>query len=131
MDFKRRHIWYENDNKKANNIAVTDTENQNTVKLFGTYDTGLEVQDFVSFSVTTVFLILSLIIALSVKSLGLVLGFVGATGSTMVSYILPGFCYYYIFKDEAKAPRWKVYLSFCQGCLGMILIPVCLTFLFM
>jgi amino acid permease len=102
-----------------------------TVKLCGQYETGISEKDFQNYMVTTIFLVLSLIIALSVKSLGLVLGFVGATGSTMVSYILPGFCYYYIFKEEIKAPKWKLYLSFAQGVLGLILIPVCLTFLFM
>lgn len=110
-----------------NEDSIPATE---SVELCG-YDTGIAHRDVNTYIVTIIFLLASLIIALSVKSLGLVLGFVGATGSTMVSYILPGFCFYYIFKDEAKAPKWKLYLSFAQGVLGLILIPVCLTFLFM
>lgn len=73
---------------------------------------------------------LSLIIGLSVSDLGVILGLVGATGSTIVSYILPGFFYYLIFKDNAEAPKWKTYAALCQGILGLIIIPVCLTFIF-
>ncbi len=41
----------------------------------------------------------SFVIAMSVSDLSVVLAFVGATGSTAVSYILPGFFYYYMFKN--------------------------------
>jgi Transmembrane amino acid transporter protein len=44
-----------------------------------------------------VFLVASLLIALSVSDLGVVLSIVGATGSTVVSYILPGVFYYNMF----------------------------------
>jgi Transmembrane amino acid transporter protein len=44
-----------------------------------------------------VFLVASLLIALSVNDLGVVLSIVGATGSTVVSYILPGVFYYNMF----------------------------------
>lgn len=46
----------------------------------------------------------------------------------MVSYILPGFSYYIIFKDEG--PVWKKNLAFYQGCIGLIIVPLCLTFIF-
>ena len=67
----------------------------------------------------------SLLIALTVKDLGLVLSIVGATGSTTVSYILPGLFYSKIFKDNG--PKWKFYFSKIQFLLGLIIIPVCLT----
>lgn len=102
---------------------------EGTVKLCGK-DTGVAPSQFRVWIVTVVFLILSYILALSVKSLGKVLAFVGATGSTMVSYILPGFCYYFIFDEKSKAPKWKRTAALIQGCLGLIIVPVCLTFIF-
>jgi amino acid permease len=78
--------------------------------------------------VTTVFLGLSFLIALSVDDLGAVLSVVGATGSTLVSYILSGFCYFFLFREEG--PVWKRYLALLQGCVGLCLIPICLTFIF-
>ena len=78
--------------------------------------------------VTTCFLGLSLLIGLTVSNLGTVLALVGATGSTTVSYILPGFFYYILFQNEG--PAWKRHLSLAQGILGLIIVPVALTFIF-
>ena len=51
----------------------------------------MEVLDsFLFYGITCIFLVLSFAIAMSVSDLGLILGVVGATGSTTVSYILPG-----------------------------------------
>ncbi len=61
--------------------------------------------------------------------LGVMLSLVGATGSTLVSYILPGFCYFFLFKNEG--PVWKRNLALFQGCVGLCLIPICLTFIFL
>lgn len=80
-------------------------------------------------TITAVFVGLSYVIALSVKDLGVMLSLVGATGSTLVSYILPGFCYYYLFRNEG--PAWKRNLAFVQGWVGVLLIPICLTFIFL
>lgn len=46
--------------------------------------------------ITTVILILSYITALSVTSLDTMLAYVGSTGSTSISFILPGLFYYKI-----------------------------------
>eukprot|EP00602_Paraphysomonas_sp_CaronLab_P002598 CAMPEP_0185020326 /NCGR_PEP_ID=MMETSP1103-20130426/2919_1 /TAXON_ID=36769 /ORGANISM="Paraphysomonas bandaiensis, Strain Caron Lab Isolate" /LENGTH=453 /DNA_ID=CAMNT_0027551155 /DNA_START=88 /DNA_END=1449 /DNA_ORIENTATION=- len=90
---------------------------------------SLHVQTMRYVGVTVGFLGLSLIIGLTVSDLGVVLSLVGATGSTIVSYILPGFFYYLIFKD-LEGPVWKRNLALAQGVLGLIIIPVCLTFIF-
>jgi amino acid permease len=66
-----------------------------------------------------------------VSDLSVVLGLVGATGSTTVSYILPGFFYYYLFKDPAEGPGWKRTLALVQGTVGLVIVPVCLTFIFL
>ena len=57
------------------------------------------------------------------------LALVGATGSTAVSYILPGGFYYILHKDktESEAPKWKLYASLAQFTLGCLLVPTCLT----
>lgn len=68
---------------------------------------------------------------MATSDLGVVLSLVGATGSTIVSYILPGFVYYLTFKDEESSPKWKIMLALFQGCLGLIIMPVCLTFIFL
>ena len=47
--------------------------------------------------ITCCFLLFSFIVAMSVSDLGVVLGIVGATGSTIVSYILPGT---YVIEDD-------------------------------
>ena len=50
---------------------------------------------------TTIILILAYIVALSVSSLDRVLAFVGSTGSTAISFILPGLFYYKISDPES------------------------------
>jgi len=59
------------------------------------------------------------------------LALVGATGSTIVSYILPGGFFYALHKDDPETPLWKKYASFTQLCVGILLIPTCLVFIFM
>ena len=77
-------------------------------------------------AVTAIFIVAALMIALSVKSLGLVLSFVGATGSTTISYILPGGIYYTV-----GPPGVKRYLAFIQFCLGLVIMPSALAVIFM
>lgn len=50
---------------------------------------------------TTIILILAYIVSLSVSSLDRVLAFVGSTGSTAISFILPGLFYYKISDPES------------------------------
>jgi len=58
-------------------------------------------------TLTTVIIILSYIVAMTVSSLERVLGFVGATGSTGISFILPGLLYYKI-SDPNGAPHQRL-----------------------
>ena len=53
--------------------------------------------DTLHYGITTVFVIATATVALLVSDLGVVLSVVGATGSTIVSYILPGLCYFLLF----------------------------------
>ena len=65
-------------------------------------------------------------IACSVSDLGSVLAFVGATGSTAVSYILPGLLYYLMHPK----PHLKRYFAMFQFVVGCCLVPFCLYFIF-
>ncbi len=67
-------------------------------------------------------------ISLSVSDLSVILSFVGATGSTLVSFILPGFAYYIMFDEDG--PTFKRYAALTLGIFGLIIIPICLTFIF-
>ena len=51
--------------------------------------------------VTTVLIVLSFITAMTVSSLSLVLAYVGSTGSTTISFILPGLFYYKISDPDS------------------------------
>jgi len=66
-----------------------------------------------------------------VRDLSIVLALVGATGSTTVSYILPGFFYYLLFKNPEDGPGWKRSAALAQGILGILIIPFCLVFIFL
>ncbi|OBT70516.1 hypothetical protein VE03_00359 [Pseudogymnoascus sp. 23342-1-I1] len=52
-------------------------------------------------AITTVIVVLSYIVAMSVSSLDTVLSYVGATGSTSISFILPGIFYYKISSPDS------------------------------
>lgn len=55
--------------------------------------------------ITTTILILSYIVAMTVSSLEAVLAYVGSTGSTSISFILPGLFYYKISAPDSAAHR--------------------------
>jgi amino acid permease len=52
-------------------------------------------------AITTVIMILSYIVAMTVSSLEAVLAYVGSTGSTSISFILPGLFYYKISSPDS------------------------------
>jgi amino acid permease len=52
-------------------------------------------------AITTVIIILSYIVAMTVSSLEFVLAYVGSTGSTSISFILPGLFYYKISSPDS------------------------------
>lgn len=60
-----------------------------------------EMSDLKFAVVTTVLIIISFITAMTVSSLEKVLAYVGSTGSTTISFILPGLFYYKISDPES------------------------------
>ena len=108
-----------------------------TYWLDGGQENGNLVVYYTRYAVTTVvFLACSLAIALTVSDLGLMLSLVGATGSTMISYVLPGWFYYNLHKDEVHGesarswPRFLLNLSYTQFVVGVVLIPLSLIAIF-
>mmetsp|Transcript_9909 Transcript_9909/g.22116 ORF Transcript_9909/g.22116 Transcript_9909/m.22116 type:complete len:475 (-) Transcript_9909:218-1642(-) len=83
-----------------------------------------DADDRLFYMVTFSFLLLSLLVALCVDDLGVVLALVGATGSTLVTYVLPGLIYIKVFPsmDVAKG------FAYLQLILGCIIMPVALYF---
>lgn len=83
--------------------------------------------------ITTVIVVTSYITAVSVKSLARVLAFVGSTGSTSISFILPGLFGYMLIKPlngaitlNAKERLCK-YGGFALSVWGVIVMFVCLS----
>ena len=75
---------------------------------------------------TALFLLVTGAVALTVTNLGTVLGLVGATGSTAVTYILPGAIYYRLH-PHSHPLRYIAALQFVVGCC---ITPIALTFIF-
>ncbi|KAG2232876.1 hypothetical protein INT48_004889 [Thamnidium elegans] len=81
---------------------------------------------FKYFAMTTTILILSYVAAITVTQLDLVLSFVGATGSTTISFILPGLFYYKIHENDPWKPG-KI-IAVLLALYGIFVMTVCLTF---
>lgn len=73
----------------------------------------------------------SLATALLVEDLGLIFGLVGATGATIISFILPGISYYKMPDNLKSEPKWKRTCALLLCILGLVIMPVCTTFLFL
>jgi hypothetical protein len=81
------------------------------------------------FSIATgLFLFGSFGIAMALDDLGVVLALIGATGSTVITFILPGAAYYQLFRHEG--PPWKRAGAALLFCTGVVIMPVCLVFIF-
>ncbi|KAI9271755.1 transmembrane amino acid transporter protein-domain-containing protein [Phascolomyces articulosus] len=78
------------------------------------------------FIMTTTILVGSYLIAITVTELDLVLAFVGSTGSTTISFILPGIFYYKIHENDPWKPG-KI-SAVCLAIYGLLVMGVCLTF---
>ena len=84
-------------------------------------DDGLQLHILIS----TAFVLASGWLAFVVTDLGLVLSVVGATGSTIVSYVLPGAVYYVLF--PRRPSRW---LGLLLLVAGLLIMPVSLYLIF-
>jgi uncharacterized membrane protein len=87
-------------------------------------DDRRSLDDRLFYIITFLFISLSFILAMIVDDLGIVLALVGSTGSTLVSYVLPGLIYIKVApqKDAALA------MAYVQLCLGLVLMPLALYY---
>jgi len=95
---------------------LQEDENENAIKEF--------VDSLLFNGITCLFLVLSFTIAMMVSDLGIILGVVGATGSTMVSYILPGAIYIKLHPHK----HFLRSLAHLQLIMGVLIIPTALYF---
>ena len=98
--------------------------NNLSVLLFGKQ--AYEVDNVRFYALTYAILAAAVFVAVTVRDLKLVLGLVGATGSTLISYILPGFFYATYF--TTWHPRRVVACGMALlGCIFMpIMVGLCL-----
>ena len=116
---------------------------------FESYETSIaeppssSIDTTIYLGITMTLIMVSYIIALAVDNLTLVLGFVGATGSTTICYILPGILYLKMHQlyvtptrvnefEEVPKKRYGPIeiMAFMLVCLGFVVMPVCIVFLF-
>lgn len=83
------------------------------------------------YGITTVIVVMSYLVAISVQSLEHVLAFVGSTGSTSISFILPGVFGFMLIKPLDGGPLTKLE-RFCKwgglvlAIWGVVVMVVCL-----
>lgn len=77
--------------------------------------------------VSLLFLLLTTAIAVTVDDLSIILKVVGATGSVVVSYLLPGVCYFRLCPEPTSPMR---YAALCLVLLGATLMPLSITLIF-
>ena len=83
--------------------------------------------NIIYYAITLTFLSCSFALAMIVDDLGIVLALVGATGSTMVSYILPATIYLKVF--EAEGMTMLRVMATAQLIAGCFITPVALYFI--
>ncbi len=69
--------------------------------------------------------------SLTFSDLGRVVSFLGATGSIVLGYILPGFSFYLMFPENGSAPKWKRRGAIALIIAGFILGPITLLTVFL
>lgn len=76
--------------------------------------------------VTGFIVMASYFLAITISQLDLVLSFVGSTGSTTISFILPGLFYFKLYRDDRW--NWKRMVALFLTFYGIMVMAVCLTF---
>jgi len=105
-------------------VGTIDKESFNGVNSENSYDLESNggrkkgtIDDVIYLGITLTFLGCSFVLALSLDDLGVMLALVGATGSTAVSYILPGVIYLKVFEEEGwGATRVAAAMQVAAGC---------------
>lgn len=103
------------------------------ISLWNVTDKGAEVseatKEFRFYTCTAVFTFGTLGLALLLSDLGVVLDLIGATGATMITFILPGAAYY-VMHPEGTGPSWLRTTARAYFYFGCFIMPFCLAFIF-
>ena len=73
--------------------------------------------------ITTTIIFALTLLAFAFKSIDLVLGFCGCLGSSLTSFVFPGYYYYQVYKEDPSM-KTKVRLSIVFMVLGFIFMIV-------
>ncbi|KAI0031435.1 transmembrane amino acid transporter protein-domain-containing protein [Vararia minispora EC-137] len=90
--------------------------------------TAGEMTSFKFLALTTVIVTGGFSIAYFVDDLQMVLSFVGSTGSTTISFILPGLFYWQMFRNEPGANRGVARAALALAIYGGCILVFCLSF---
>ncbi|KAG9036330.1 hypothetical protein FRB95_009252 [Tulasnella sp. JGI-2019a] len=77
---------------------------------------------------TTIIVVLGYGVAFFVNDLQMVLSFVGSTGSTTISFILPGLLYFKMFRKDTSQPRRKTWFALALAGYGVCILIFCLSY---
>ena len=101
--------------------------------IFNVSNADLELSRMKFILLTTGICGCTIVVAMIVKDLGIVLGIVGATGITTMSFILPGLFYYNINDEEIRNGKWykcKRNIGVVLICMGVVIVPFSITMQF-
>ncbi|KAF9911136.1 hypothetical protein EC991_004690 [Linnemannia zychae] len=115
----------DNENDDDEPSTATSSTLPNSVQL-DDHGEPIQVTSELKYTLMTLSILLgSYIIAITVSELELVLSLVGSTGSTAISFILPGSFYYKLHQNDPWTGR-KI-LSVCLATYGAMVMIICLT----
>ena len=70
-------------------------------------------------------------VAMVTNNLGVVLGLIGATAATVITYILPGAAYYCMHPPgSGRGPDWMRQVAAGYVVFGFFIMIFCVTFIF-
>ncbi|GMG31991.1 unnamed protein product [Ambrosiozyma monospora] len=126
----QENVFLEDSNNETPFIDDTDIVREE-IHESGAGEKYVELTNMKLIVITTIIVILSYLISISVDSLARVLAIVGATGSTSISFILPGFFTFKLLGSDGTLLSFKdrvvKYCALALSIWGIIVMIVCLT----
>ncbi|KXN92411.1 Vacuolar amino acid transporter 5 [Leucoagaricus sp. SymC.cos] len=89
---------------------------------------GKELSTLKHSLITTAIIVSGFTVAYKIDDLRLVLSFVGSTGSTTISFILPGLFYWKLTRDDPSANKKLSLAAFTLMVYGILIFVLCLSF---
>ncbi|KAF8623030.1 hypothetical protein AX15_006542 [Amanita polypyramis BW_CC] len=120
-------VFHLGNNQTAKRIAKNEQDENGDDNMVDDEHTVADMSSLKHTILTTAIIACGFTVAFMVDDLQLVLSFVGSTGSTMISFILPGIFYWKLFQDEPSARRLRVG-AVALVVYGMAVFVFCLGF---